>query len=270
MDLLDIIINALIALGSALIGTYLGAAFLTRKQESKMKKVRSIAIRAIDIIKLYGKSSGTYDKASPEFNAKLNTSEKRTIVVALHKLGIPIVSPDSGSFDVRNVQFAPSLIDKDLLEDMRLQISRGQCDHLFFEDPDKYFNESQRIYALRSLARRFVQDVMLSSTYCPDKNQIIYSDNWKDFSWGEMKSIAVFKEQVTTNMYYGLDGKPNPLKIKDLESEIDAGLWDIYLNWTYEAYTNLMTVTDLNNRMVQFSQSALGQNLGNQVEKDAN
>ena len=247
----------IIALLSALIGTYFGTYFLSRRQEAKMKKVRTIAIRAIKIIRNYSKSNGTYEKATDEFNTKLNISEKRTIAVALHKLGVPILPPGSGGLDVKNIQFAPAVIDRDLLDDILLQIEHGQCDHLFFEDPDKYFSENQRTYALRNLAKKFVDEILTNSTYHPEKEQILYPSKWKDYSWGEMKAIAVFKYQVTNNIYFGEDGKAVSSKMTSLKNEIDAGIWDIYLNWSFEAYTNLLSTTNLNENFVKISQNAL-------------
>lgn len=66
-----------IALASALIGTFFGTFFLARREENKVKKVRAIAIRALEIIKGYAKYNGTYNKACQELNTKLNIAEKR-------------------------------------------------------------------------------------------------------------------------------------------------------------------------------------------------
>lgn len=258
---MDYLGNIVVALLSALIGTYCGSFFLSKRQESKMKKVRNVAIRAISIIKTYGRRKGSYDQASSEFNAKMNIAEKRTIVVALHKLGIPILPPQLGAFDIRTIQFAVLPIDNDLLEDVILQISQGQCDHLFFEDPDKYFSENQRTFALRNIAKKFVKEVLTKSTYNPSEGKIYYPDSWQDFSWGEMKAISVFKEQVASNIYFGSDGKAVSSKMLTLQSEIEVGLWDIYLNWSYEAYSNLIMTTDLNKNMIQLSQKAFGGNM---------
>ena len=73
-----------IALLGALVGTYFGTFFLSKREELKVKKVRRIAIRALKIIANYSKHNGTYDKACQELNANLKIAEKRAVIVALH------------------------------------------------------------------------------------------------------------------------------------------------------------------------------------------
>ena len=53
----EIIIAFLTALVGGLIGTYGGARFLNLREDYKMKKVRAIAIKALDVIKKYSKQS---------------------------------------------------------------------------------------------------------------------------------------------------------------------------------------------------------------------
>lgn len=87
-----------IALLSALIGTYFGTFFFSKREESKVKKVCKIAIRALKIVANYSKYNGRYDKACQELNAKLNIAEKHAVIVALHKLGLPIRIPANAPF----------------------------------------------------------------------------------------------------------------------------------------------------------------------------
>ena len=94
-------IDITVALASALIGTYFGTFFLAKREENKVKKVRAIAIRALEIIKGYAKYNGTYNKACQELNTKLNIAEKRAVIVALHKVGLPIQTPVNTPFDNR-------------------------------------------------------------------------------------------------------------------------------------------------------------------------
>ena len=127
-------VDIIIALASALIGTYFGTYFLAKREEKKVNKVRTIAIRALDIIKGYSKHNGTYDKACQELNMKLNIAEKRAVIVALHKVGLPIQIPANAPFDIKNIQLSNDVIDKDLLDDAKTQIGHGHCDHLLYED----------------------------------------------------------------------------------------------------------------------------------------
>ena len=56
INIVTAIITAIItAMIGALIGTYGGAYFISRRQESKMEKVRAIAIKALLILKKYSK-----------------------------------------------------------------------------------------------------------------------------------------------------------------------------------------------------------------------
>ena len=243
-----------IALLSALIGTYFGTFFLAKREESKVKKVRKIAIRALKIVANYSKYNGTYDKACQELNAKLNIAEKRAVIVALHKLGLPIRIPANAPFDIKEIHLSNEVIDSDLLDDINVQIEHGHCDHLFYKDPDKYFSENMRIYTLRELAKRFVEDTLGHSTYKPKEEKIWLPDNWlTSYSWGEKKVLWVFKCQVTSSVYFHKDGTPDQDKLSQLKTEVDTGLWDNYLLWVAEAYDNLSSGTNLSNKFLQMA-----------------
>ena len=243
-----------IALLSALIGTYFGTFFLSKREESKVKKVRKIAISALKIVANYSKHNGTYDKACHELNTKLNIAEKRAVIVALHKLGLPIRIPANAPFDIKEIHLSNDEIDSDLLEDIRVQIERGHCDHLFYEDPDKYFSDNMRIYTLRELAKRFIEDTLGHSTYKPEEEKIWYPDNWlTSYSWGEKKALFVFRSQVTSSVYFHNDGTPDQDKLSQLQTEVDTGLWDNYLLWVAETYDNLSSGTNLSNKFLQMA-----------------
>ncbi|WP_337666578.1 hypothetical protein [Prevotellamassilia timonensis] len=247
-------IDIIIALASALIGTYFGTYFLAKREEKKVKKVRAIAIRTLNIIKEYAKHNGTYDKACQELNTKLNIAEKRAVIVALHKIGLPIQTPVNAPFDIKNIQLSNGVIDKDLLEDAKTQIEHGYCDHLLYVDPDKYFSENLRIDTLRNLARKFVDTTLAYSTYKKDEEMIYFPESWlTSYSWGEKKAIWVFKCQVTSNMYFHNDGTPDKSKLEELKTEVSTGLWDNYLFWAQEAYDNLMQGSNLTNRFLQIA-----------------
>ena len=242
------------ALACALIGTYFGTFFLAKREENKVKKVRAIAIRALKIIKVYAKYNGTYNKACQELNTKLNIAEKRAVIVALHKVGLPIQTTVNTPFDIKKIQLNNDVIDKDFLDDAKNQIDHGYCDHLFYEDPDKYFSENLRIETLRSLARRFIENTLAHSTYKKDEEMIYYPESWlTSYSWGEKKAIWVFKSQVTSNMYFHKDGTPNKDKLDELKAEVSTGLWDNYLFWAQETYDNLMQGSNLTNRFLQMA-----------------
>lgn len=247
-------IEVIVALLSALVGTYFGAFFLSKSEEYKVKKVRGIAIRALKIVAGYSKHNGTYNLACQELNAKLNIAEKRAVIVLLHKLGLPIQTPANAPFDIKEIQLSNEMIDLELIDDAKVQIEHGHCDHLFYEDPDKYFTENMRIYTLRRLAKRFVEETLGHSTYKQADEMIYYPEAWRtDYSWGEKKAVWVFKCQVTSSEYFHNDGTPDQEKLSKLQNEVDTGLWDNYLLWVAEAYDNLSLGTNLSNKFLQMT-----------------
>lgn len=233
----DIIIPLATAIIGALIGTYGGAYFLSMRQEAKMDKVRSIAIKALAILEKYSQQS--FRNAENDFNTSLSLVEKRTVLVALHKLGIPIGVPSDEAFNLRKVYFVDTIIDKDVLDDIILQIKKGYCDHLFYLDPDTHFTANYALYALRNAAKKYVTEVLAKSTLIHQHNLMSSPNNWETlFSLGELKPIMVFKEQVNIPLIFNTNGQPIKERIDSLIKEIDLGLWDSYLMWNYEAYQN--------------------------------
>ena len=95
-----------------------------------MAKVRDIAINALNIIKHYNGQS--YTKAENQFNTDLTIAQKRTIIVLLHKLGIPIIVPANETFDIHRIHFAERIIDEKEIDGIILQVNQKHCDNLFF------------------------------------------------------------------------------------------------------------------------------------------
>lgn len=100
---LNLVAYILIPILTAGIGGWVGAYFgdkYRRDKESKEKEiVRDIAVKALNILKSYAKKS--YREAEGEFNRAMSIAEKRTVIVALHKLGIPLGVPSNESFNIR-------------------------------------------------------------------------------------------------------------------------------------------------------------------------
>lgn len=243
---MEYIIALITAFIGGFIGTYCGARFLNRREENKMEKVRAIGIKALDILKKYSKQS--FRNAENEFNTSLSLVEKRTILVALHKLGIPIGSPVDEPFNLRKVHFIDTLIDEDIINDIILQVNKGYCDHLFYIDPDKHFAANDALYAFRNAAKKYVNKVLAQSTLDAKQNLMTSPTNWESmFSLGELKPILVFKDQVNVPLNFDDKGNPNTENIKSLLKEIDLGLWDSYLTWNYEAYQSVIIQSRMGN-----------------------
>ena len=243
--------NFIIALSTALIGgligTYFGARFLNMREESKMQRVRDIAIKALNVIKKYSKQS--YRNAENDFNTSLSITEKRMVIVALHKLGVPIGVPSNEVFNIRKVFFVNTTIEEDEIDGIILQINKGFCDNLFYIDPDTYFAANYTQFAMRNAGKKYVSEVLAKSRVNVATNQLIEPiDLGTIFSLGEFKAIQVLRDQVRDQMYFDKNGLPIKEKIESLLKDIDLGLWDMYLMWNFEAYQNVKA----QNQMGQF------------------
>lgn len=215
----------------ALIGTFGGAYFLHWKQEKKIKNVRLMAIKALDIFKEYAQQKKSYADTANEFNTKLSISEKRAVVVALHKLGVPFETPTRDVFDIRNIRFKDVTIDKDEITAMVVQINKGNCDNHFFTDIESYFASNLRLNAVRNVGKKYVEEVHAKS-YIEKGNPytIINPPDWcKKFTPGELQTILVLRTQLANTDYFSQNGQADSNKIKDLIREIEIGLWDNYL-----------------------------------------
>lgn len=253
----------------ALIGTYCGSHFLHWKKEKKIKRVRAMAVKALNIFKEYAQKKKNYAEAENEFNTKLSVSEKRAVVVALHKLGIPFETPTKDTLDVKNMIIRNVLIDKDEIDAMIVQIQQGNCDSLFFTDIESYFASNLRLNAVRNVGKKYVEEVLAKSYIDKEKpNTIINPDNWlKSFTPGEYQTIAVLRERLALNEYFTTTGCVDSEKIKALIQEIEIGLWDNYLFWDYESYSNIRSQSHL----ATFIQNAMiGQPMMSINAKDTN
>ncbi|MGM9820767.1 MAG: hypothetical protein ACI3Z9_08215 [Candidatus Onthomorpha sp.] len=221
----------------ALIGTYGGSYFLHWSEEKKIKNVRSIAVKALDIFKEYS----NYADSANEFNTKLSVSEKRAVVVALHKLGVPFETPTRDIFDIKSIRLKDIVVDKDEIMAMIIQIDKGNCDNLFFMDIESYFTANLRLNALRNVGKKYVEEVHAKSWVDKDKpDTIINPKDWhKQFTPGELQMVLVLRTHLANTDYFSVDGHADPNKIKDLIREIEIGLWDNDFFYDYESFMNI-------------------------------
>ena len=233
----------------ALIGTYGGSYFLQWRQEEKIKNVRSMAVKALGIFKEYAQQKKNYTDSANEFNTKLNISEKRAVVVALHKLGIPFEAPTKDTFDIKNIRLKDIAIDKDEIVAMIDQVDKGNCDTLFFTDIESYFTTNLRLNAVRNVGKKYVEEVHAKSWVDKEKpNTIVNPVDWyKQFTPGEFQTILVLRTQLANTDYFSQSGRADSNKIKDLIREIEIGLWDNYLFYDYESFTNIQAQHNLAN-----------------------
>lgn len=230
-----------LSLLSALIGTALGAGIILYAQGLKNNNTRKLAGSALKFIKEYAKKKNTYVAARDGFNNRFNLAEKRAIIVALHKIGIPIDIPTSGLFSIQQISFLDEEIVEKEIDDMIAQIKSGNCDHFFFADVDLYINENVRMKAIRNIAKKYVEKVMKKSQAHVTENKIQTPMGLKEFTVGEQSIIGVFRLRTNDLSYYQVDGTPNIAEMDKLISEIEIGLWDYVLQWDYESYFNMST-----------------------------
>lgn len=249
---------------SAITGGFFGAWFSYRFQSRKIDKVRRIAVKALEIFLNYAKKRQTYDLAALEFDNKINVVEKRAILVALCKLGVPIVRPVDEVFCIEHVRFEQEEIDRDTIKLMIEQINKGNCDELFFSDVETYFSSNSRLMAVRAVAKKYV-DIDFSKSLYDKKNNIINHPNLPtdQFTPGELNVLSVFRLRTCWEVYFDANGKAIPEKMSTLKKEIDLGIWDTYLFWDWESYQNMQTQC----KMANVFATAMLQNMGIQSKK---
>ena len=256
-----ILIRIAIIIITALVGGFLGAWFQYWFQNRKISRVRRIAIEALRIFLDYARKNQTFDMAASEFNNRVNIVEKRAVLVALCKLGIPIVKPVDESFCIEHVRFEKEIIDKDSIKLMMGQVNKGNCDELFFSDVETYFSSNSRLMAVRAVAKKYI-DVDFSHCVYDKKDNVISHPKTVTnlFTPGEINVLGVFKMRTCWDTYFDDNGKAIPEKMACLKKEIDLGIWDTYLFWDWESYQNLQTQS----RMANVMATAMLQNLGKQ------
>ena len=239
---LNLVAYILIPILTAGIGGWVGAFFgdkYRKDKESKEKEiVRDIAVKALNILKSYAKKS--YREAEGEFNKAMSIAEKRTVIVALHKLGIPFGVPSNESFNIRKIHFVDTMVNEDDIDGILIQISKGYCDTLFYIDPDSYFSSNFTLFAMRNAGKKYVTEILAKSKVNPDTKIMTEPiELGSIFTLGEFKAIQVLREQVRDQMYFDKNGEPIKERIDTLLKDIDLGLWDSYLMWNYENYQSV-------------------------------
>ncbi len=242
------IIALITALMGGVVGTFCGAYVLYRFQNRKWKKVREIAIEGLNIFEQYAKKNGTYADAANEFNLKLDVVKKRAVLVALHKLGIP-VDVLTRKFNIHSINFQNVSIDKNAIRQMKFQIKEGLCDNMFYQDVESYFLSNLRLQAVRNVGVKYVKEVLMRSSRQGDK--IVYPDVLGNMlAIGEYYAVAVFRSVILEGRFFDNSGKPIETKMEELIHEIEIGLFDNYLLMDIEVYTNVVAqrqlATDVN------------------------
>lgn len=114
VNALIIVIYVLVPILTAVLGGWVGAFFGNKYREDKESHekeiVRNIAINALNILKSY--SGKSFREAEGEFNKAMSIAEKRTVVVAFHKLGIPLCIPSNETFNIREVHFVDMIVNE--------------------------------------------------------------------------------------------------------------------------------------------------------------
>lgn len=236
----------LLSLISACIGTFGGAYAFYRFENRKFKKVRDIAIKALDIFQKYGEKNKTYEEASSDFNTSLSISEKRAVVVALSKLGVPFDFSKIERFSVKDIPLLSEEIHLEDIKSMRDQIKSGNCDSLFFMDVEQTFGKEFRIRKFRENAVKYVDKVLRLSTIDFNKNIVTFPENWyKDFSFSDRLNLLVIKEVIVDPEFFdSKTSNPNKEKLDNLVQDILSGYLDQYLLSEYYTFKNIKEQQD--------------------------
>lgn len=258
-----VLTGAISAIIGGFIGTYCGSVFINRENNKKNKDAREIAIKALDIFEKY--KDKKYEDASNEFNVSLSRAEKRIILVALHKIGIPIANEKFVKSNDYSIIFRNELIKENDIAAMKSQISSGKYDHLFFDDPDEYFSRNALRDYKRSIAIKYLNNVFTKTKLAADKITVHYPENWiKEFTFGEMNIVSIIKDKLlVASLYEDTTGLPKQQCVQDIINEINIGLWDAYLDWAYEAFSNVRMQKD-------FADRAIGMMFANQYPAQQN
>lgn len=250
MDWVTIVVSLL----SAFVGTFFGTQLIKRANDKKIEGVRNTAISCLEEIKSYCNDENDYQSAQGEFNNSFPIASKRAVLVALHKIGIPIEFAAEQAFNIKYVSFLPEKIYKPEIEDMITQIKSGQCDHLFFLDPETYFNEGSVARKKRAIAIKFIEVAIKDSTGKDEETHFLqrFPEGWHTyFSPGEMNVIGVFKKKLCNPYYYKLDGQVKTTELEKLKDEVRLGMWDFYLSWDVGAFENMNSQRAMSEKTMQ-------------------
>ncbi len=151
-----VLIPILAAVLGGWVGAFFGNIYQKAKEDGKMREVRAIAIKALNVIRHYKDQS--YINAENQFNTDLTIAEKRTIIVLLHKLGIPIIVPANEAFDIHRIHFSDRIIDEKEIDGIALQINQRHCDNLFFIDAESYFGANRQYITVREVGKRYERE----------------------------------------------------------------------------------------------------------------
>lgn len=232
-----ILIPILAAVLGGWVGAYFGSRYQENKEEKKLTEVRNIAVKALRIIRKYAKQE--YSKAEDEFNTSLTITDKRCVIVLLHKLGVPVFVPANERFDIHRIHFASRIVDTDEIDGIILQIQQKHCDNLFFLDAETYFTSNLHYTAIREVGKKYVKEVLSQSVFNKESKQVTYPDGWvSKFGLGEYFAIRILHEQACTDILYDQKGYAIPKKMDQMLREIDMGIWDNCLFGSYEMYRN--------------------------------
>lgn len=235
-------LSSLIPVATTIIGVIVGGFWNhwanTRDQEKKLEGLRGLALKALDVFEQYAENQKTYKDAEAEFNTKFNLSEKRAVVVALYKLGVPFdMSVDSES-SLKELGFLNNKVDIHEVISMKEQVAKGNCDDLFFKDIDAEFGDRRRILRLRNVAVRYVNDVLLNSP--AENGQLLLPSGWMDkFSFCELYNLMVFQGIVRDSSLWDERGKPKVEKMTQLVKDVESGMFDQYLLLEYHSFLNI-------------------------------
>lgn len=228
-ELVKALPQAAICVLSGFIGTYFGAKVMRKSIDRGTEAMRDVAIRGLKAIKKYKTKS--YKEAESEFNNTLSIVEKRSVIVALHKVGLPFVFPIEESEFLAKIRFEDKTINLDDINGMITQIKNGYCDKYFHKDEAEYFSDKLQKKAKRDILIKFIENVLPLSIR--KTKSTFFPKHWAEknnLGIGEFILCDAFIRAINMQGFFDDEGKPKIKLIKKLKEEVSIGLYDSMLN----------------------------------------
>jgi hypothetical protein len=220
---------------AAYLGTYWGSKLIIDQQEKNKKPSRDLLNSIISDFSKYQK----YKSAEEQFNTR-SVIEKKTVLVALKNLGVPVkINLVDDRFDIEKIEFLDSDIKEEEIKKMKEYVSLGLCDALFFNDIDSgFFQSPPKIIRAREIAIKVLQSIELIDFQPKDDlNKLIKAAK---ITTSQFDVVYVFWLSLYIIDKVGDDTiEYNKEKINTVIQDVKNGIFDHLFYWDHRAFNNM-------------------------------
>lgn len=220
---------------AAFLGTYWGSKLIINQQEKKKKPSRELLNSIISDFSKYPK----YKAAEAQFNTR-SVIEKKTVLVALKNLGVPVkINLIDDRLDIDKVEFLDSDIKVEEINQMKEYVSLGLCDDLFFNDIDSgFFQSPPKIIRAREIAIQALQAIdLIDFKPNDDINKLIkaarITTSQFDVVYVFWLSLYIIDKMGNDTIEY------NKEKINTVIQDVKNGIFDHLFYWDHRAFDNM-------------------------------